>query len=134
MPHRNSEPSQRQLRVGETVRHALADLLARREVDDPALGGSILSVAEVRMSPDMRHALVMACPLGSADPDAVIDALNRNARYIRGRIAPGLRHMKYQPDLKFVLDTRFDDDSRVDELLRSASVARDLATGGGGEG
>lgn len=123
---RKSQPSQRQLRVGESVRHALAEILMRGDIDDPDLNGAIISIAEVRMSADMRHAVVWAMPMGSEDPQVAIDALNRNARYIRGRIAPALRHMKYQPDLKFRLDTRFEDDSRVDALLRSPQVARDL--------
>jgi len=102
-------PSQRQLRVGELVRHALA---------------------EVRMSADLKHATVLVAPLAAPDPDAVVDRLNRSARFLRGRIAPALRQMRSMPDLKFRLDTRFEDDSRIDRLLRSPEAARDL----GGDG
>ncbi len=140
-----AEPSQRQLRVGELVRHALADVLARRDIDDPVLSQTIVSISEVRVSADLRHAMVFAAPLAAgpvaagkkkkgargkppADPDqAVIDLLNRHARYLRGQISPALRQMRSLPDLQFRLDTRFDDDSRIDALLRSPEVARDVA-------
>jgi ribosome-binding factor A len=119
-------PSQRQLRVGELVRHALADVLMRGEAA-PELDGVLISIAEVRMSPDMKHATVLVAPLAARDPETVLASLNRNARSIRGRIAPALRQMRSMPDLRFRLDTRFEDDSRIDELLRSPEVARDLA-------
>jgi len=121
------EPSQRQLRVGELVRHALADVLSRGEVSDPDLAGVIVTIAEVRVSADLRHATALVAPLGHNDPEKVATALNRNARFLRGAIAPALRQMRNMPDLKFQLDTRFDDDSRIDTLLRSPDVARDLA-------
>ncbi len=120
------EPSQRQLRVGELVRHALADVLARGEVSDPDLDGVIVTIAEVRVSADLRHATALVAPLGHNDPAKVATALNRNDRFLRGRIAPALRQMRNMPDLKFQLDTRFDDDARIDTLLRSPNVARDL--------
>lgn len=120
------EPSQRQLRVGELVRHALADVLARGEVSDPGLDGVIVTIAEVRVSADLRHATALVAPLGHNEPAKVATALNRNARFLRGRITPSLRQMKNIPDLKFLIDTRFDDDSRIDALLRSPGVARDL--------
>ncbi len=128
--HRTSPmpgPSQRQLRVGELVRHALADVLARGEAGVPELEGVLVSVAEVRMSPDLKHATVLVAPLASRDPETVLAALNRSARFLRGRIAPALRQMRSMPDLRFLLDTRFEDDMRIDELLRSPEVARDLA-------
>jgi len=121
------EPSQRQLRVGELVRHALADVLSRGEVSDPDLGGVIVTIAEVRVSADLRHATALIAPLGHEDPARVAAALNRNTRFLRGAIAPALRQMRNMPDLKFQTDTRFDDDSRIDTLLRSSGVARDLA-------
>ena len=121
-----NQPSQRQLRVGELVRHALAEVLVRREANDPALDGKIVSIAEVRMSPDLKHATVLVAPLGVDNAGAVVEALNRNARFLRGRIGPALRQFKFMPDLKFLLDTRFEDDSRIDQLLRSPEVARDL--------
>ncbi len=118
-------PSQRQLRVGELVRHALAEVFARSEAG-VELDGVLVSIAEVRMSADLKHATVLVAPLAAADPDAVVDRLNRSARFLRGRIAPALRQMRSMPDLKFRLDTRFEDDSRIDRLLRSPEVARDL--------
>jgi ribosome-binding factor A len=127
------EPSQRQLRVGELVRHALADVLARGEVIDPDLDGVIVTIAEVRVSADLRHATALVAPLSHKDPAQVATALNRNARFLRGRIAPALRQMRNIPDLKFQLDTRFDDDSRIDALLRSPDVVRDLPVVSDGE-
>ncbi len=130
------ERSQRQLRVGELVRHALADVLARGEVRDPDLDGVIVTIAEVRVSADLRHATALVAPLGHNDPAKVATALNRNARFLRGAIAPALRQMRNMPDLKFLIDTRFDDDARIDTLLRSPDVARDLpveSDGGSGE-
>jgi ribosome-binding factor A len=123
---RSGQPSQRQLRVGELVRHALAEVLARGEAG-PDLEGVLVSIAEVRMSGDLRHATVLVAPLGAPEPDAIVAALNRSAGFLRGRIAPALRQMKYMPDLKFRLDTRFEDDSNIDRLLRSPEVARDLS-------
>jgi ribosome-binding factor A len=126
---RSGQPSQRQLRVGELVRHALAEVLARGEAGAD-LEGVLVSIAEVRMSGDLRHATVLVAPLGSREPDAIVAALNRSAGFLRGRIAPALRQMKYMPDLTFRLDTRFEDDSNIDRLLRSPQVARDLARDG----
>jgi ribosome-binding factor A len=123
---KSGQPSQRQLRVGELVRHALAEMLARGEAG-PDLEGVLVSIAEVRMSGDLRHATVLVAPLDAREPDAIVAALNRSAGFLRGRIAPALRQMKYMPDLKFRLDTRFEDDSNIDRLLRSPQVARDLA-------
>ena len=130
------EPSQRQLRVGELVRHALAEVLARGEVADPDLAGVIVTIAEVRVSADLHHATALVAPLGHTDPALVATALNRISRFLRGKIAPALRQMRNIPDLRFQLDTRFDDDSRIDTLLRSPDVARDLAveSNGGSDG
>ncbi len=130
---RSGQPSQRQLRVGELVRHALAELFARGEAGT-AFDGVLLSVAEVRMSADLKHATVLVAPLANDEPDALIDQLNAQARFLRGRIAPALKQMKYMPDLKFRLDTRFDDDSRIDQLLKSPEVARDLVGASKAEG
>ena len=121
-------PSQRQLRVGELVRHALADLFTRGEAG-PEFEGMLISIAEVRMSPDLRHATVLVAPMAASDPDAVVTKLDRHAAFLRGRISPRLKQMKFMPDLKFRLDTRFEDDARIDELLKSPEVARDLAGG-----
>jgi ribosome-binding factor A len=127
-------PSQRQLRVGELVRHALAEMLSRGIVRDPDLERALVTVAEVRVSADLRHAVAFVTLMGAEDPDRIIAALNRNARFIRGQVSPALRQMKYMPDLQFRIDTRFDDDTRIDELLRSDAVSRDLHHDNGGEG
>ena len=123
-----SGPSQRQLRVGELVRHALAEIFARGEAG-PEFDGMLLSFAEVRMSADLKHATVLVAPLAARDPETVVEALNRSASRLRGRITPALRQMRAMPDLKFRLDTRFEDDARIDELLKSPDVARDLRGG-----
>lgn len=122
-------PSQRQLRVGELVRHALADVLTRAAVRDPDLDRVLVTVAEVRVTPDLRHATAFVSLMGNEDPDKAVAALNRNARFFRGQIAPALRQLRNMPDLQFRVDTRFDDDSRIDDLLRSDAVARDLPAG-----
>lgn len=118
--------SQRQLRVGEQVRHALSEMLQRGEVRDDLIEATVISVSEVRMSPDLKIATAFVSPLGARDDDAVIAALNRNARFIRGRMSPALRQMKYMPEFRFRLDTSYDNFARIDELLRSPEVARDL--------
>jgi ribosome-binding factor A len=120
-----SGPSQRQLRVGELVRHALAEVFSRGE-GGPDFDGVLLSFAEVRMSADLKHATVLVAPLASKEPDALVTALNKHTRALRGKITPALRQMRSMPDLKFVRDTRFEDDARIDALLRSPEVARDL--------
>ena len=127
----SGQPSQRQLRVGELVRHALADVLTRGEVRDPELEGAIITISEVRMSPDLKVATALVTPLGDQDGERVVGALGRNARFLRGRIAPALKQMRQMPELRFRLDTRFEESSRVDELLRSPDVARDLERGEG---
>ncbi len=123
-------PSQRQLRVGEQVRHALSELLQRGEVSDDLIEATVISVSEVRMSPDLKIATAFVSPLGAIDADAVVEALNRHARFIRGRISPALRQMKYMPEFRFRLDTSYDNMSRIDRLLRSPEVARDLDADG----
>lgn len=117
--------SQRQLRVGELVRHALAEVFARGEAG-AEFDGVLLSIAEVRMSPDMKHAIALVSSLTSGDQDELVKTLNRSARTLRGKITPALRQLRSMPDLKFRLDTRFEDDARIDALLRSPEVARDL--------
>ncbi|MGN6548547.1 MAG: 30S ribosome-binding factor RbfA [Pararhizobium sp.] len=122
----SSAPSQRQLRVGEQVRAALTQVLQRGEVRDPAIEGSVVSVSEVRMSPDLKIATAYVTPLGEADHGRLVEALNRNARFIRGRIAPALKQMKYMPEVRFRDDTSFENYRKIDALLRSPEVARDL--------
>ncbi len=122
----NAGPSQRMLRVGEQVRHALSDMLQRGEVRDDLIETTVISVSEVRMSPDLKIATAFVSPLAAKDDAAVIEALNRNARFIRGRVSPALRQMKYMPEFRFRLDTSYDNMAKIDELLRSPEVARDL--------
>ncbi len=118
-------PSQRQLRVGETVRKELSDILTRGEFSDPDLEGVIVTIPEVRMTPDLRLATCLVMPLGGKNAEQVEKALNRSAKFLRGQVARRLT-MKYMPDLRFVLDTRFDDDDRIGSLLHSPEVSRDL--------
>jgi ribosome-binding factor A len=118
-------PSQRQLRVGELVRKEVSDILARGTLADPVLDGTIISVPEVRMTPDLRLASCLVMPLGGRDADRVLEALNRSARTIRRELARRMT-MKFLPDLRFVLDTRFDDDDRITALLSRDEVRRDL--------
>ena len=121
-----SAPSQRQLRVGEHVRHALTGLLQRGEIADPDLDGVVVSVNEVRMSPDLRIATAYVTALGHDDQQPIVKALARNARFIRGRLSPELGQMKFMPEFRFRADTSFDNFDRVDALLKSPAVARDL--------
>jgi ribosome-binding factor A len=123
---RGNGPTQRQLRVGEQVRHALSDMLQRGELRDDMIGSTVISVSEVRMSPDLKIATAFVSPLGVGDAAAVVEALNRHARFIRGRMSPALRQMKYMPEFRFRLDTSYDNMARIDELLRSPEVVRDL--------
>ena len=122
----SSGPSQRMLRVGEQVRHALSDLLQRGEVRDDLIERTVISISEVRMSPDLKVATAFVAPLGAPDDGAVVDALNHHARFIRGRMSPALKQMKYMPEFRFRLDTSYDNFARIDQLLRSPEVARDL--------
>ncbi|MDO9489940.1 MAG: 30S ribosome-binding factor RbfA [Sphingomonadaceae bacterium] len=119
--------SVRTLRVGEQMRHALAEVLGRGEVRDEVLERTIVSVTEVRVSPDLRHATVFIQPLGRQGPDAeaVIVALKRNGRYLKGEVAKRV-NTKFAAELHFKLDETFDEASRIDALLRSPKVARDL--------
>jgi ribosome-binding factor A len=114
------------LRVGEQVRHALSDVLQRGEVRDDLIENTVISISEVRMSPDLKIATAFVTPLGVKDGEAVIKALAQNAKFIRGRVSGALRQMKYMPEFRFRLDTSYDNMSKIDQLLRSPEVARDL--------
>jgi ribosome-binding factor A len=118
-------PTQRQLRAGEFVRHALAELLARGEVHDPVIEAHMITVPEVRMSPDLRQATIFVMPLGGRDAKPVLAALERNARYLRGEIARRV-NLKFAPESRFRLDERFDEAERIEKLLRTSEVRRDL--------
>jgi ribosome-binding factor A len=120
-----SGPTQRQLRVGELIRHALAEMLARGEVHDPVIEGHMITVPEVRMAADLRLATVYVMPLGGKDTEAVLEALERNRRYIRGEIAEAV-NLKFAPDIRFLADETFEEVNRIEQLLASEKVRRDL--------
>jgi ribosome-binding factor A len=119
--------SQRQLRVGEAVRHAIADILAQGSVHDPDLEGHIITVPEVRMSPDLKLATIYVMPLGGRDTDVVMAALERNKKFLRGEVARRV-NLKFAPDVRFRVDERFDEAERIEKLLRTPAVQRDLAS------
>lgn len=121
----DSGPSVRLLRVGEQVRHVLAGLLQRGEVHDDVLATHPVSVTEVRMSPDLRHATVFVKPLLGRDEEAVLKALRTNTAYLQREVARAVR-MKYAARLKFIADESFDEGSHIDRLLRDPKVAQDL--------
>ena len=123
--NKGSGASQRQLRVGELVRHALADMLTRREVHDPVLEGLLVTVPEVRMSPDLRLATVYVMPLGGRDADKVVEALERNKKFLRGEIAHRV-NLKFAPEIRFRVDERFGEAERIEKILRTPEVRRDL--------
>jgi len=113
------------LRMGELVRHALAEIFSRGDVHDPVLETHVITIPEVSMTPDLRHATAYVMPLGGKDTRAVLDALNRNKKYMRGVIAKKLQ-AKFTPDLHFRIDERFDRAEKIDKLLRQPQVQRDL--------
>lgn len=117
--------SQRQLRVGEQVRHAIADILAQGTVHDVDLEGHIITVPEVRMSPDLKLATVYVMPLGGRDTEIIIAALERNKKFLRGEVARRV-NLKFAPDLRFRVDERFDEAERIEKLLRTPAVQKDL--------
>ena len=118
-------PSQRMLRVGELVRHALAAMFARGEIEDDALRGAVITVPEVRMTPDLKIANAYVMPLGGLHAEEIVAALNRHRKFVRGRVAPQI-NMKYAPEVRFFVDDTFEEASRIDALLRSDKVQRDL--------
>jgi ribosome-binding factor A len=133
--HQRSHPhdapgggSQRQLRVGELIRHELAEMLSRGDIHDPVIEGHMITVPEVRVSPDLRLATVYVMPLGGRDVEAVIEALDRNKRYVRGEIARRV-NLKFAPEIRFRADERFDEAERIEKLLRTPAVQRDLDDG-----
>jgi ribosome-binding factor A len=125
--HRESShgQSQRQLRAGELVRHALAEILSRGAVHDPVIEAHLITVPEVQMTADLRLATIYIMPLGGRDSSAVLAALERNKRYLRGEIARRV-NMKFAPEIRFRIDERFEEAERIEKLLRSPEVARDL--------
>jgi len=121
----SAPPSQRQLRVGELIRHRLAELLARGEIHDDVIASHVVTIPEVRLSPDLKLATAYVVVLGDTGTDAVIEALNHNKRYIRGELA-GAVNLKFAPDIRFRRDETFDEASRIDALLASPKVRQDL--------
>jgi ribosome-binding factor A len=120
-------PSQRQLRAGELIRHALTDILAREEFADPDLKGKSITVTEVRVSPDLKHATAFCAPLGGEGMDKVAAALNRAQGFIRGRLAKEVE-LRVVPTVRYVPDDSYDEARRIDQLLASPRVRRDLAS------
>jgi ribosome-binding factor A len=124
--HREARgPSQRQLRAGELVRRALAEIIARGTIQDPVLAERAVTISEVRMSPDLKQATCFVAPLGGGDGTAIVAGLTRVKAYLRGQLAREVT-FKFMPDLAFVPDTSFDRAEAVDRLLHSPRVARDL--------
>lgn len=126
--HPAKGPSQRQLRVGEEVRHALAWILERGELRDPAIAKTPITVTEVRVSPDLKNATCFVTPLGGGDAEAVkavVDALERAKKFLRHEVVRKV-NLKFAPTLHFLHDTSFDEASHIDALLHQPDVARDL--------
>ena len=117
--------SQRQLRVGELVRHAMAEMLTRGDVHDPVIEGHLITVPEVRMSPDLRLATIYVMPMGGRDAEAVVAAFERHKKFLRAEIAHRI-NLKFAPDIRFRVDERFEEAERIDRLLHSPAVVRDL--------
>ena len=115
------------LKVGEQVRAALTQIFQRGEILDPVIEKAVISISEVRMSPDLKIATAFVTPIGNTDHKVLVDALNKHAKYIRGKLSPSLRQMKYMPEVRFRDDTSFENFRKIDELLKSPEVQRDLA-------
>lgn len=120
------------LRVGELVRHALAAMFARGDIEDDALRGAVITVPEVRMTPDLKIANAYVMPLGGQHAEEIVAALNRHRKFIRGQVAPQI-NMKYAPEVRFFVDDTFEEAGRIDALLRSDRVQRDLDDDADGE-
>lgn len=122
---KGGEPSQRMLRVGELVRHAMSELLTRGELNDPVLDTHVVTVPRVKMSPDLKLATVYVMPLGGQDGEAVLSALDRHRKFLRGEVARKI-NLKFAPDVRFRIDDSFDNAAHIDQLLNSPQVRRDL--------
>ena len=130
--HSASGPSQRQLRVGELIRHALAEMLSRGDIHDPTIEAHMITVPEVRMAADLRLATIYVMPLGGKDAKEVVAALERNKKFLRGEIAHRV-NLKFAPDIRFRIDERFDEAARIEKILRTPEVRRDLESKDGDE-
>ena len=125
----NHGGSQRQLRVGELVRHAVSEILSQGGVHDDALSGHIITVPEVKMSPDLKLATIYVMPLGGKNVDEVLAALERNRKFLRGEIARSV-NLKFAPEIRFRKDERFDEAERIGKILATPQVQRDLQRDG----
>lgn len=134
MPRRRTAaPSQRQLRMGELIRHALSDLFARGALSDPALAGVSLTVTEVRASPDLKNATVFVTPLGGEDMDQIVSALERASGFLRAQVARSIE-VRYTPNLQFEADRTFENARRIDDLLNQAVSRTGMSASDGGDG
>jgi len=125
-------PTQRQLRAGELVRHALVEILREESIADPALEGVSVTVTEVRVSPDLRHATVFVEPLGGGHAPEVVAGLNRHAKFLRGRLGHAIE-LRFTPQLKFLHDESFNEAARMNRLFEDPRVRRDLAADSPGD-
>ena len=123
-----SAPTQRQLRIGELIRHKLAEMLVRGDIHDDVLASHVITVPEVRLSPDLKLATVYVIPLGGDATAEVLEALGRHKRYIRAEIAQAV-NLKFAPDIRFLRDQTFEEAGRIDSLLASPKVRQDLEPG-----
>jgi ribosome-binding factor A len=126
---KNRPPTQRQLRVGEELRHALVEVFERDELRDPILRDRAITFSEVRLGSDLRSATVFISPLGGGDADEIVEALSRAASFLRGAVAKRVQ-LRYMPSLNFAYDESFDQADRIDALLRRPAIARDLISDG----
>ncbi|MFM9939088.1 MAG: 30S ribosome-binding factor RbfA [Hyphomicrobiaceae bacterium] len=117
-------PGQRQLRVGELIRHRIAEMLARGEIHDDTLATHVITVPEVRLSPDLKLATIFIMPLGGEDVKPVLEALEKHRKYVRGEVAKAI-NLKFAPDIRFKFDETFDEATRIDRLLDSPKVRQD---------
>ncbi len=124
-PSKSHAPTHRIERVGELIRHAMAEILARGEAPDAALDRHPVTIPAVRMSPDLKLATVSVMPLGGENAAATVEALNRHKKALRALVAHRI-NLKFAPDLRFALDSTFDAQARIDAILKSPEVARDL--------
>lgn len=121
----SAPPTQRQLRIGELIRHKLAEMLVRGDIHDDVIASHVITVPEVRLSPDLKLATAYVVTLGDKDTAAVIEALMRNRRYIRAEVAQAV-NLKFAPDIRFRRDETFEEASRIDQLLASSKVRQDI--------
>ena len=126
---KNRPPTQRQLRVGEELRHALVEVFERDELRDPVLRDRAITFSEVRLGSDLRSATVFISPLGGGDAGEIVEALSRAASFLRGAVAKRVQ-LRYMPSLNFAYDESFDQADRIDALLRRPAIARDLISDG----